>query len=268
MRAAVLGSPVSHSLSPTIHNAGYKALGLPHEFSTIECNEASFRHVLESCDENWMGLSLTMPLKESAFTVADTVTSVAVLARSANTLLLADQIHADNTDVYGIVQAVREHAAVNAHRAVIIGSGATARSAVVACNELGITSIDLIARNKRALNECGDIAQKLGIAATASDPRDVVFTETTLTINATPAGVADALIPALHPPAGAILDVVYYPWPSAITAHWLNSGLVAIPGHSMLLHQAVKQFQLMTGFAAPVDVMRHALEEELHNRHK
>lgn len=265
MRAAVLGQPISHSLSPYIHNAGYKALGLAHDFTTIECNEASFKHVLESCDESWMGLSLTMPLKEAAFTVADTVTSVAVLARSANTLLLTDKIHADNTDVYGIVQAVREHSLVKAHRAVIIGSGATARSAVVACHELGITSLELIARNKRALNECGDIAQRLGMAATATDPREAVFTETTLTINATPVGVADALIPVLHPPAGAILDVVYHPWPSAITAHWLKSGLVAIPGHEMLLHQAVKQFHLMTGFAAPVDAMRQALEAALHN---
>lgn len=267
MRAAVLGQPIAHSLSPIIHNAGYKALGLAHDFTAIECNESSFKHVLESCDESWMGLSLTMPLKEVAFTVADTVTSVAVLARSINTLLLTDKIHADNTDVYGIVQAVREHSLVKTHRAVIVGSGATARSAVVACHELGITAIDLIARNRRALNECGDIAQRLGIVATATDPRDAVFTETTLTINATPAGVADALIPVLQPPAGAILDVVYHPWPSAITAHWLNSGLVAIPGHAMLLHQAVKQFQLMTGFPAPVDVMRHALETELHNRH-
>lgn len=266
MRAAVLGQPISHSLSPVIHNAGYKALGLPHEFAAIECNETSLRHVINSCDDTWMGLSLTMPLKEAAFNVADTVTSVAVLARSINTLLLTDQIHADNTDVYGIVQAVREHSLVKATRAVIIGSGATARSAIVACDELGITSIDMIARNKRALNECGEIAQRLGIAATATDPRDTVFTETTLTINATPAGVADVLIPSLHPPAGAILDVAYNPWPSAITAHWLNSGLVAIPGHAMLLHQAVKQFHLMTGFAAPVDAMRHALAEALHNR--
>lgn len=265
MHAAVLGQPIAHSLSPALHNAGYKALGLEHDFTAIECSESSFKHVLESCDDSWMGLSLTMPLKEAAFTVADTVTSVAVLARSANTLLLTDKIHADNTDVYGIVQAIREHSLVKAHRAVIIGSGATARSAVVACHELGITTIDLIARNKRALNECGDIAQRLGIAATATDPREVVFTETTITINATPAGVADALIPVLHPPAGAILDVVYHPWPSAITHHWLTSGLVAIPGHEMLLHQAVKQFQLMTGFAAPVDIMRQALADALHN---
>lgn len=267
MRAAVLGQPIAYSLSPYIHNAAYKALGLPHEFTAIECNEASFKHVLESCDDGWMGLSLTMPLKEVAFTVAHTVTSVALLARSINTLLLTDQIHADNTDVYGLVQAVREHSLVKPHRAVIIGSGATARSAIVACHELGVTSIDLIARNKKALNECGDIAQRLGIAVTADDPRETVFTETTLTINTTPAGVADSLIPTLHPPAGAILDVVYHPWPSAITAHWQNSGLVAIPGHSMLLHQAVKQFQLMTGLPAPVEVMRQAVAAKLHNRY-
>jgi shikimate dehydrogenase len=266
MRAAVLGQPISHSLSPFIHNAAYAALGLPHQFSTIECNEESFRHVLDSCDEAWMGLSLTMPLKESAFLVADTITPVALLARSANTLLFTDKIHADNTDVYGVVQAVREHTDTRSTRAIIIGSGATARSAIVACSELGITSIDLIARNPKALRECGEIAQKLDIAATATDPREAIFTETTLTINATPAGVADGLVSVLKRPAGAILDVVYHPWPSAITKHWLDAGLVAVPGHSMLLHQAVKQFQLMTGVAAPVDVMRHALEEQLHNR--
>lgn len=259
MKAAVLGKPISHSLSPVIHNAGYRFQSLSHTYEAIEIGEDQLGEFVEKCDSTWMGLSLTMPLKVAAFAVAGSVTPLARLSGSINTLVFAEEIAGYNTDIYGIVQAVNEATQSSIGKATIIGSGATARSALVACAELGANSVDVIARNADAILALAEIANELGITFTALNQGDAKWQESDLVINTTPAGVADELLTELDAVRGLLLDVVYHPWPTKIATKWLESGGEICPGYVMLLHQAVAQYELFTGQSAPVEPMRQAL---------
>ncbi len=108
--AAVLGSPIEHSLSPVLHTAAYTALGLDGwTYTAQECREDELRALVGRLDESWVGLSLTMPLKRIALSVADDVSERAAAIGAANTLVLdGGRRHADNTDAPGMVDALRE----------------------------------------------------------------------------------------------------------------------------------------------------------------
>src|SRR5690606_13470924 len=109
--AAVLGSPIAHSLSPVLHTAGYTALGIADRwhYGRHECDERGLAAFLDGCDDSWAGLSLTMPLKKVALTLADEVEETAVEVGGANTIVFENgRRHAYNTDVAGITEALRE----------------------------------------------------------------------------------------------------------------------------------------------------------------
>lgn len=260
MKAAVLGKPISHSLSPFIHRAGYEAQGLDHEYEAIEVSESQLADFVSTCTDEWMGLSLTMPLKVAAFDVVEMVTPIASLAGSINTIVFGDVLSGHNTDVYGVVQACREvNIPSQSRQAIIVGSGATARSAIVAASELGITDVQVIARNANATLRCNEIASELGITFTTATPDDANWQESDLVVNTTPAGVADDLVDQISQTSGVLLDVVYHPWPTKIASAWIATGGQVCPGYLMLLHQAIAQYELFTGQSAPEQQMRAAL---------
>ena len=259
MKAAVLGHPIAHSLSPTIHQAAYTALNLPHTYTAQDIEVTQFQDFLSSCDSSWMGLSLTMPLKEIVMTVADHFSADARLAECANTLIFQDGLHAHNTDVYGITQAFSEIGVTSAESMAIIGSGATARSAVLAARDMGVDEIVIIARNRTAAGQCLDLAVGLGITPAVVAPPDADFDWAHVTVNTTPAHAMDDIAHTISAVSGPLLDVVYSPWPTQLASHWEKAGGVTCAGHIMLLHQAAAQFTLMTGVDAPVEAMRSAL---------
>ena len=262
-QAAVLGSPISHSLSPVLHNAAYRALGLDWNYSRHEVTVHDFPAFIDGLDSSWAGVSLTMPLKEIAFTVSNKVSETARLSGSINTLLFGDEIVADNTDVYGIVAALAESGCDRALTATIIGSGATARSAIVALAQLGVQDLTILARNPQSTQECFELAHILGIDTTRSATDGKQLVRKDVVISTTPRGVADAFVSDCTSSGGTLLDVAYYPWPSEIAGHWSDLGGTSVSGHLMLLHQAAKQVTLMTGLEAPVEEMRSALIAEL-----
>ena len=264
MKAAVLGKPISHSLSPVLHNAGYQAQGLEHEYERHEVDESGLASFVQSLSADWMGLSLTMPLKVAAFSIVESVTPLVEISGSINTLVFGERIIGYNTDIYGIVQACIESGVAEPETCTIIGSGATARSAIVAARELGITRIELLARNSEAILQCDQIAQELGITFIAPPIDESKWQESDLVINTTPTGVADKLLPATSSVSGLLLDVIYHPWPTQIASRWETAGGAICPGYLMLLHQAVAQYELFTGVDAPVAQMRAALMDALH----
>lgn len=259
MKAAVLGSPISHSLSPVLHNAAYRELGLPHTYEAIEINESNFVDFINKIDESWLGVSLTMPLKEVAFEVANQVSKVATQTKSINTLIFGEQIKADNTDVYGIAQSLREAGSGKPKSATILGAGATARSAIVALAGLGVEEVIVIARNQIKSATCIDIGNELGISLDAThDPSDMLFA-TDVVISTTPQGVSDVYVDYIDSARGYLLDVVYQPWPTKLVSAWQSKSLKVVPGYEMLLHQAVRQVELMTGQIPDIQNMRTAL---------
>jgi shikimate dehydrogenase len=255
-----VGSPISHSLSPVLHRAAYKALGLDWVYWGLEVNVEQLPGFVDRLDDSWVGLSLTMPLKEAVLDLANDVSWAARVTRSANTLLLPHRA-ALNTDVDGIVIALRRagFSAETGFTATIAGAGATARSAVAALHELGAGQIDILARRPEAAGPAVHTAEQIGIDLQVHDFSDVARLDADVVIATVPSGVADTL--AANPPVspGWLLDVVYSPWPTLLAQKWSSRGGSIVSGLEMLLAQAERQVELMTGRPAPTDAMRAAL---------
>ncbi len=265
-RAAVLGRPVAHSLSPVMHRAGYAATGLVGwSYEAVDCGEAQLPAFVAGLGPEWVGLSLTMPLKEAAVSVAAEVTPTAARLGVANTLVrLPDgRWRADNTDAPGMVDALREGAPdVAVDRVVVLGAGGTARAALAATAELGASLVEVVARRPEAVTALLGAARALGVtvvhrpwsqAAAALGAAD-------LAVSTVPAGVADPLAGEVRwRPGGVLLDVLYAPWPTPLATSAAAAGCRVVSGLDLLLAQGVRQFTLFTGVPAPVEAMRRAL---------
>jgi shikimate dehydrogenase len=265
-RAAVLGSPIRHSLSPVLHEAAYRALDLRGwHYDVIECDEPGLSRLVDSMGPEWAGLSLTMPLKRVALTVADQVSPLAEAVGAANTLIFAPTgpaggRRADNTDVAGMVSALREAGLDRVEQPVILGAGGTAQGALAAVRELGHQSPTVLVRNLARTGELRETADRLGMRPAISDG---LFTEplpaADLVISTLPVGAADPLSATRWKPDTMVLDVVYAPWPTSFAGSALAAGCPVVSGLTVLLYQAVAQVELMTGHPGPVEAMRTAL---------
>lgn len=259
MRAAVLGSPVAHSLSPLLHLAAYAALNLPWRYDAVEVPAAALPGFLDDLDGDWVGLSLTMPLKQAVLPLLTGRSWLVELTGAANTVLLGDGRYGENTDVAGIVAAVGEVPDLEVERAVVLGAGATAASAVAALSQLGAGSVRLLARAPARAAHLLELAERLGLPLTV-EPLDLVDGPAAdVVISTTPAGALDSLAVSVVGRPPVLLDVVYAPWPTPLAAAYLAAGATVVPGSSMLLHQAAAQVELMTGRPAPLTAMRAAL---------
>ncbi|QSB03880.1 shikimate dehydrogenase [Natronoglycomyces albus] len=262
MRAAVLGSPIAHSLSPVIHNAGFAAAGLiDWSYDKHQVSEDELASFVAGLGAEWVGLSLTMPLKEVALDVADEVRPIARLLGAANTLVRHEGGWiADNTDAAGLVDALAEAGVCAGGRVAILGAGGTARAALGAAAQLGAVGVTVYARREAAIDELKPAAEALALPlhpATWDEAR--AAGEADIVISTVPKGVADDLEITWHP-AGVLFDVVYDPWPTALAAKAEEAGCLVLPGHELLLAQAVRQWKLFTGRKdAPVAQMRSAL---------
>jgi shikimate dehydrogenase len=262
-RAAVLGSPIAHSLSPALHTAAYAALGLDGwVYTAAECDEARLARFLDRCGPEWAGLSLTMPLKRAVMPLLDLGDAVALATGSANTVIfsLAGR-QGYNTDASGMVAALAEAGITSPAGATILGAGATACSAVAAMGELGLKSnVTVLARDPSRARDLLTAADRLHVSVTLG-PLSSSLREGDLLISTLPAGAADffAERPAQLAPAAAVLDVVYNPWPTRLAQAAAAAGVPVAGGFDLLLHQAARQVELMTGKRpAPLEAMRAA----------
>lgn len=262
-RAAVLGSPVAHSLSPLIHRAGYDAAGLTDwEYTAIECDEAKLPSLLADLDDSWAGLSITMPLKTTALEIATSATDTATVLGAANTLVRIDQgWRADNTDAPGMVDALAEHDVTGIGRMALLGAGGTARAALGAAAVLGADEVIVYARRRAAIDELTPIAQRLGVPLVAAPWTRVGEAATAeVVISTVPKGVADDLVVDWNR-STVLFDVLYDPWPTPLARGALAAGCRVLTGLDLLLAQAVHQFEQFTGVTAPVAAMRAALAD-------
>lgn len=267
--AAVLGSPIGHSLSPVLHLAAYRALGLTHwSYGAHEVQAPALRAFAAGLGPQWAGLSLTMPLKEVAFEVADTVSDRAREVGAINTLVrrLDGGWSGDNTDVYGILQALRGAGEPQVKSALVLGSGATARSAVAALAALGCTKVTFAVRSVPR-QETLDQTRRAGLAAevVGLDQLADVLGDAHVVVSTLPAdALSGVALPAMVLPSALLradhllLDVVYTGWPTPLARSFQAAGARAVSGLEMLVHQAAEQVHLMTGQLPPVDQMRAA----------
>ncbi|HEU4489266.1 MAG TPA: shikimate dehydrogenase [Jiangellales bacterium] len=272
-RCAVLGRPVAHSLSPVLHRAAYARLGLDWSYQAIEVDEAGLPELVRSLDGSWRGLSLTMPLKRAALGLADQVSTTARVVGAANTLVqgVPGRWAAHNTDVPGMVAALRELDAVPSGRTAVVGGGATAVSALAALARLGVAEPEVYVRSPQRADEVGLAAGRLSVHPVIRHWDEVEEAlEADLVVSTTPAGATDALadrLAAVPPTAttgagratGPVLfDVVYAPWPTRLAAAWARRGGTVLGGLDLLVHQAVLQVRLFTGRDVAVSVLRAA----------
>ena len=261
-RAAVLGMPIEHSLSPVLHMAAYAELGLSGwDYGRYAVDEAGLPGFVAGLGPEWVGLSLTMPLKRVALDVADEVTPETAAIGAANTLVRRDAGWlATNTDVVGIEQSLRAVGVTAVESAVVVGAGGTAQAALAALRGLGETTPTVLVRDPARAGALRDTAERLGVTprilggfpGTPLPPADVV-------ISTVPAGAADVLADIAWAPATVLLDVIYAPWPTAPAAAAAAAGCRVVGGLEVLLHQAVGQVELMTGRLGPTEAMGAAL---------
>ncbi|MFY1671743.1 shikimate dehydrogenase [Plantactinospora sp. WMMB334] len=264
-RAAVLGKPIAHSLSPVIHNAGYAAAGLTGwSYTAIECAEVELPDLVAALGPEWAGLSLTMPLKEAALAVAGEVSPVAAATGAANTLVRRPDGSwaADNTDVPGMVDVLVEAGVPAGAEVLLLGAGGTARAALAAAARLGVRRVACRVRRRAAGAELARLAGTLGLRFEIVDWAVPDAPEgADLVVSTVPKGAADGFAAAARSwrPETVFFDVVYDPWPTPLAEAAAAAGCRIVSGLDLLLAQAVGQFTQFTGVPAPVREMRAAL---------
>lgn len=292
-RAAVLGSPIAHSLSPLLHNAGYAAAGIESQWSygRVEHTGEGLSGFLEGLGQEVRGLSVTMPAKFAALECADHVSDVARTVGAANTLVRdGSGWFATNTDVAGVRGAIEElwsgaerdakGAAVQelrGSRVVVVGGGGTVRPVLFSLGiDFRVGEVDVINRSDKSA-DLRDVVEAAGL-----NMRFHTFDQLCLS-GAEPSqgqqGLAElvkgaALVVSTVPSAALkgleqdlaqapVFDVIYDPWPTPLVLGARAAGWPAVGGHAMLAHQAFEQFELFTGVDAPRAAMRAALDHHL-----
>jgi shikimate dehydrogenase len=260
-RCAVLGSPIEHSLSPVLHRAAYGYLGLSWTYDRVEVKEHHLAAFVCGLDASWRGLSLTMPLKVAVLGLGE-VDELAKLAGAGNTLILeGGERWVYNTDVGGLIWAVGQVAATPLHRVTILGTGATARAALLAVTQLGAQLVTVVARTPARAEALQTLSEELGVRLEIN-PWSARLPEADLVVSSVVSGAADGIALAVAASAPLIVDIIYDPWPTVLAAAAKNAGCTLVNGLDLLVGQALLQIELMTGQSVTPEVLYVALESE------
>lgn len=232
---AVLGKPISHSKSPEIHQAALKFLNVDASYEAIELGEGLAMFLDEHTD--YAGFSVTMPLKDEAYALASDLDEIARQTKSVNTLVKTENgWQGYNTDVYGIVRSLD---GLETSKSLVLGTGATARSAIFALKQLG-SDVSVWGRNPA---QAAKLSEQFSVKSESEISAAPGFS---VVVSTLPANTLDAYIGELEEPENNLLDVVYSPWPTPAAKLWLKRG-VAVSGLEMLIWQAIAQQRLFAG---------------------
>jgi shikimate dehydrogenase len=242
INAAVLGSPINHSLSPVLHRVAYELLGLNGSYEAIEVRAGELSSFLLGTDKNC--LSLTMPLKEEAISLSSVSSDLAQRISSGNTLTLLDgNWHLTSTDVAGFEFSLKAHQVEKLESVVVLGAGATARAAVSYLSTIS-KKIQVVSRNsdrEAKMNKASEIE----IEYLPWQPNEVI-NHADLVLNTAPGDASHVFLPSIQSPRGTLFEVLYDPWPTAISQKWEDSGREVIDGLELLIHQAISQIELFS----------------------
>jgi len=258
---AVIGDPVAHSLSPALHNAAYRALGL--DFIYIPFPAPHIKPALERARANgWRGLSITLPHKTTAVSYLDHKDSAVSAIGAVNTVVIANgRLTGHNTDCAAVVGALEAEIDLAGKQAVVIGAGGMAAAAAFGLKEKGVALVLLDRTAERAAR----LAQRFHLPAWGGlEGLPASLAGADILINATPAGmwprVDETIVPIelLHERL-TVLDAIYTPRETRLLREAAARGARVIHGDDVFLRQAATQFQLFTGRAAPLEVMKQVL---------
>ncbi len=262
----MLGSPVVHSRSPAIHGAAYAELGLDWEYDAHDVTVEDLPAFLDSRDRSWRGLSLTMPLKRTVLPLLTAMSEEVRDSGAANTVVLEDGARVGhNTDIPGVVAALRERHDAAVDTATVVGGGATATSVLFALADLGCARVDLVVRSPdRAAATLAAVARHRHppevTLYSVADLVDGSLPVAPLLVSTVPAGAYTARALAACSGAEVVFDVVYDPWPTPLAASAVERGQLLVSGIDLLVHQALLQVELMTGRRPHLETLRHAAQ--------
>ena len=276
---ALIGNPVSHSLSPIMQNAAIQYLGLDLIYMAIPCKNEDLEIVVNSLKKmNCKGLNITIPFKQKVFDMCSEISPVAKKVKAINTLKLNDNKDwiGTNTDIDGFIYPLKNLNLIK-KSSLILGSGGAARSVIQGLIELKLSKITIISRKKNSLNELitnfkNDIEIK-GLLSTNNEIKNLIQ-ETDLIINTTPVGMSNSTnIDELPFGQGfwdsinsktIVYDLIYNPSPTPFLKFCDKKGCMTIDGTQMLIAQGAKSLSFWTnGLEVPFEVMHDALKEYL-----
>jgi len=258
-RLAVLGYPVAHSRSPAMQNAALTELGLGKEWSyeAIEVAPDAFeRRVLAMPGEGFAGANVTVPHKGSALALADSLSETAREIGAANTLsFAAGEIHADNTDAQGLLDALPQRP--QGQRALVLGAGGAARAVVWALVREG-AEVEVWNRTElRSRNLC----QELGgtpVARPEPASHELIVNSTAVGLRGEDPFAELPLDPGGFGPGQTVVDLVYGGEPTRLVSAAGEAGAAIVDGIEILVRQGAISLRIWTGRDAPLDAMRSA----------
>ena len=247
IRGAVLGSPITHSLSPRLHRALFDYLKIDGSYEAIEIRSGELSRFFTDRADEFDYLSLTMPLKEEALSLGLPIDSIATRIQSANTLYKEGaNWKVTSTDGSGFMQALREKKLETFSSVLILGAGGTARAVA------GV--LDSVSKAITVLGRSSTREEALAQAVQVADFRyerwrqNIGLEEYDLVVNTTPAGAADLLAENVQNFVSApLFDVIYNPWPTVLASRWLDCSGVVINGLELLLYQGIDQVEKIIG---------------------
>jgi shikimate dehydrogenase len=247
-RLAVLGSPIAHSKSPAIHRAAYRWLGMDWTYESAEVTGETLEEYIRSRGPEWRGLSLTMPLKRDVLALLDRRDPVVDLVGAANTVRFTDDgIEGFNTDVAGVEKSFTDAGVVQLGTVVIIGAGATAASVLAGVTRLGAQRVTVVARAPERARPLQALAASLGVTlavTSLAETQDSVARTADAVVNTVPGGLKVLNFREGERLRALLFDVAYDPWPTPLAQHWYDVGGTVIPGHNLLVNQALIQIRI------------------------
>lgn len=275
-RLAVLGQPISHSLSPAMHTAAFRALGIDGEWSyeAIELSPESFADgVAELRAQGFVGANVTVPHKAAALALADRPSAAASAIGAANTLSFdPGGVAAENTDAPGLIAALPR--SPDGVGALVLGAGGAARAAIWALAGAG-AEVSVVNRSRERAER---VAEELGASVVDPSAGPIDLDRYEIVVNATAIGLAggapgtaQAALPALKAIGvhadrltnrQVVVDLVYGTVPTELTKAASRAGATVVDGTEILIRQGAESFRIWTGLEAPVDEMRAAIKEE------
>ena len=245
IRGAVIGSPIKHSLSPLLHREAFAFLGIQGVYEAIEVGQGELAQFFQSEASNFDYLSITMPLKEEALTLAVLNDPLIARVQTANTLYkIEKEWHLTSTDGAGFLEALTARGYTSFKSVLVLGAGGTARAVVGALDSCAskITVLGRTSTRKSALESA--VAHSEFEYQRWSD--QINLSEYDLIVNTTPAGAADLIADSLtQSPAGLLFEIIYNPWPTHLASRWADCGGEVISGLEMLLYQGIAQLELV-----------------------
>jgi shikimate dehydrogenase len=278
-KAAVVGWPIQHSLSPVLHGHWLKAYGIDGSYEKIAIEPGAFaQRIAELRDAGYRGVNVTVPFKQDAFALAQARENAATICGAANLLSFADGITADNTDAFGLADSVEEVLGKGWLRwknVVMLGAGGAARGVAYGLSHYGASEVTILNRSRdRADQLAADLGAHLPDAEFRTGTLDdwkTAAAEADLVVNTTSAGMKDTppldIDLSVLPQQAAICDIVYNPLMTHLLKDAQAKGLQTIDGLGMLMHQAAPSFEAFFGVRPKVTRdLRAALVQALQAR--